>query len=208
LARSASGCCTSQARRHDQDPVSEQPILRTQRLVLRPFVVDDALGVQVLAGAREIADTTLHIPHPYPAGAAEQWIATHPVTWDAGMGATYAVTDTGTGVLMGAVGLTITPAHAHAELGYWLGVPYWNRGYCTEAANAVVDFGFTQLGLHRIQAHYLTRNAASGRVMQKLGMRSEGVSRHAVRKHDRFEDLELYAILADEWIAHRRGAMT
>ena len=60
--------------------MSEQPILRTQRLVLRPFVVDDALGVQVLAGAREIADTTLHIPHPYPAGAAEQWIATHPVT--------------------------------------------------------------------------------------------------------------------------------
>ena len=52
--------------------MSEQPILRTQRLVLRPFVVDDALGVQVLAGAREIADTTLHIPHPYPAGAAEQ----------------------------------------------------------------------------------------------------------------------------------------
>jgi RimJ/RimL family protein N-acetyltransferase len=113
---------------------------------------------------------------------------------------TYAVTDAGSGVLMGAVGLTITPAHARAELGYWLGVPYWNRGYSTEAANAIVDFGFTRLGLHRIQAHYLTRNPASGRVMEKLGMRSEGVSRHAVRKNDRFEDLETYAILADEWV--------
>ena len=180
--------------------MSEQPILRTQRLVLRPFVLDDALAVEVLAGAREVADTTLHIPHPYPAGGAEQWIATHPVAWDTGTGVTYAVTDAGTGVLMGAVGLTITPAHARAELGYWLGVPYWNRGYSTEAANAIVDFGFTRLGLHRIQAHYLTRNPASGRVMQKLGMRSEGVSRHAVRKNDRFEDLETYAILADEWV--------
>ena len=179
--------------------MNEQPVLTTRRLVLRPFVLDDALAVQVLAGAREVADTTLHIPHPYPAGAAEQWIATHPVTWAARTGVTYAVADAGSGGLVGAVGLTITPAHAHAELGYWLGVPYWNRGYATEAAAALVEFGFARLGLHRIQAHYLTRNPASGRVMQKLGMRSEGVSRHAVRKNDRFEDLEVYAILADEW---------
>lgn len=167
--------------------------------MLRPFGFDDALAVQVLAGAREVADTTLHIPHPYPTGAAEQWIATHPATWETGTGVTYAITDAGTGVLMGAVGLTINPPHARGELGYWLGVPYWNRGYCTEAARAVVELGFAQLGLHRIQARYLTRNPASGRVMQKLGMRSEGVNRGAIRKHDRFEDLAVYAILADEW---------
>jgi ribosomal-protein-alanine N-acetyltransferase len=184
-------------------PWSEQPVLRTSRLVLRPFVLDDALAVQLLAGAREVADTTLHIPHPYPAGAAEQWIASHPATWEAGTGVTFAVTDAGSGVLMGAVGLTIAPAHARGELGYWLGVPYWNRGYCTEASRAVVDFGFTQLGLHRVQARYLTRNPASGRVMQKLGMRPEGVSRHAMRKNDRFEDLEMYAVLADEWTGAR-----
>ena len=187
--------------------MSQQPVLTTRRLVLRPFALDDALAVQVLAGAREVAETTLHIPHPYPAGGAEQWIATHPIMWEAGTGMTSAVVDAGTGVLMGAVGLTLTPAHSRAELGYWLGVPYWNRGYATEAAAALVDFGFTQLGLHRIQAHYLTRNSASGRVMQKLGMRSEGVSRHAVRKNDRFEDLEMYAILADEWPGSL-GAMT
>jgi len=186
-------------------PVSEQPVLRTARLVLRPFGVDDALAVQLLAGVREVADTTLHIPHPYPAGAAEQWIATHPATWEARTGVTFAVTDAGNGVLMGAVGLTIAPEHARGELGYWLGVSYWNRGYCTEASRAVVDFGFTQLGLHRVQARYLTRNPASGRVMQKLGMKSEGVHRDAIRKNDRFEDLELYAVLADEW-AGARGA--
>lgn len=188
-----------------EQPVSEQPVLRTTRLVLRPFTFDDALAVQLLAGEHEVADTTLHIPHPYPAGAAEQWIATHPATWEAGTGVTFAVTDAGNGVLMGAVGLTIAPPHARAELGYWLGVPYWNRGYCTEASRAVVDFGFTQLGLHRVQAHHLTRNPASGRVMQKLGMQSEGVHRQAIRKNDRFEDLELYAVLADEWASARRA---
>jgi len=188
-----------------EQPVTEQPVLRTTRLVLRPFGFDDALTVELLAGAREVADTTLHIPHPYPAGAAAQWIATHPITWEAGTGVTFAVTDAGNGVLMGAVALTIVPAHARGELGYWLGVPYWNRGYSTEASRAVVDFGFAQLGLHRVQARYLTRNPASGRVMQKLGMRSEGVHRHVIRKNDRFEDLEMYAVLADEWASARRA---
>ena len=184
---------------------SAQPILRTSRLILRPFVFDDALAVQLLAGAREVADTTLHIPHPYPSGAAEHWIATHGPTWDAGTGVTYAITDATSGVVIGAVALTIVPAHARGELGYWVGLPYWNRGYCTEASRAVVELGFGQLGLHRIQARHLTRNAASGRVMQKLGMLPEGVNRHAMRKNDRFEDLALYAILSDEWASGRTG---
>ena len=184
--------------------MSDQPVLRTSRLVLRPFEPDDALGVQMLAGAREVAETTMHIPHPYPSGAAELWIATHRDSWDAGTGATYAITDGSSGTLIGAIGLTIAPPHARGELGYWLGVPFWNRGYCTEAGLAMLDLGFGQLGLHRIQARHLTRNPASGRVLQKLGMRHEGVNRHGMRKNDRFEDLAVYAILADEW-AHARG---
>jgi len=179
--------------------VSEQPILRTTRLTLRPFEVDDALGVQLLAGAREVADTTLHIPHPYPSGAAEQWIATHAGEWANGTGATYAITDGTTGELIGAIGLTIAPPHARGELGYWIGLPFWNRGYCTEAALTMLELGFGLLGLHRIQARHLTRNPASGRVMQKIGMQPEGINRHWMRKNERFEDLAMYAILADEW---------
>jgi RimJ/RimL family protein N-acetyltransferase len=180
-------------------PPAEQPVLRTERLVLRPFSVDDAPAVEVLAGAAEVADTTLHIPHPYPPGAAEQWIGTHARDWASGTGATYAVTAADTGEVMGAIGLTIAPAHARAELGYWIGVPYWNRGYCTEAGRAMLRLAFGSLALHRVQARHLTRNPASGRVMQKLGMRPEGIARHAIRKGDRFEDLAMYAILADEW---------
>lgn len=183
--------------------MSEQPVLRTSRLVLRPFSLDDATSVQLLAGAQEVADTTLHIPHPYPPGAAEQWIATHPTAWESGTGVTYAITEPASDIVIGAVGLTIAVQHARGELGYWIGVPFWNRGYATEASRALVDLGFGPLGLHRIQARHLTRNPASGRVMQKLGMQPEGINRHYIRKNDQFEDLALYAVLADEWTTGR-----
>ena len=97
----------------------------------------------------------------------------------------------------------LTPAHAVGELGYWIAVSAWGRGYATEAAGALCDFAFGALDLHRIQARHLMRNPASGRVMQKLGMQREGILRGAVRKWDRFEDLALYAVLAPEWQAAR-----
>ncbi|HEU4564098.1 MAG TPA: GNAT family N-acetyltransferase [Gemmatimonadaceae bacterium] len=174
---------------------TEQPTLSTARLVLRPFLPEDAPAVQRLAGAREIADTTLTIPHPYPDGAAELWIATHEQGFAAGTVVVFAVTERESGDVVGAVGLVVEPAHASAELGYWIATPYWGRGYATEAAGALVAFALGPLGLHRVQARHLIRNPASGRVMQKLGMRLEGVHRHAVRKWDAFEDVALYAIL-------------
>lgn len=180
--------------------MSEQPTLETARLTLRPFVAADALLVQWFAGAREIADTTLSIPHPYPDGAAAAWIAIHRPAWEEGTSVTYAITLRNTGALSGAVGLTITRAESLAELGYWVAVPCWNRGYCTEAARAVVTFGFDALGLHRIQARHLVRNPSSGRVLQKIGMRPEGIHRDAIRKWGRFEDVAVYGLLASERI--------
>jgi RimJ/RimL family protein N-acetyltransferase len=154
--------------------------------------------VQRLAGDRAIADTTAAIPHPYPDGAAEEWIATHAPKYAAGTEATFAVTLRPEGDLVGAIGLLISPAHARGELGYWVAVPYWGRGFATEAGRAILEFGFEKLRLHRIQAHYLTRNPASGRVLEKLGLRIEGVHRHAMRKWDVFEDVAQTAILATE----------
>ena len=92
----------------------------------------------------------------------------------------------------------MTPAHQHAELGYWIGVPYWGRGFATEAAGAVAALGFESLGLHRIFAHVHAGNIASQRVLEKIGMRHEGRSREHVRKWDLFVDCENYGLLADE----------
>ena len=184
-------------------PLDPQPDLLTTRLRLRPFVVADAPLVQALAGVREVADTTSNVPHPYPDGAAEAWIATHGPAWAAGTGVSYAVTEAAGGALVGAVGLVLTPAQAGAELGYWVGVPAWGRGYATEAAAALCGYALATLGVHRIEARHFVRNPASGRVMQKLGMRREGVLRGAARRWGRFEDVALYAVLAPEWEAVR-----
>ena len=182
--------------------VLDQPTLTTNRLTLRPFVLEDAWDVERLAGMREIADTTLNIPHPYPVGAATRWIETHAPAWAAGTGVVYAIVETSSGKLAGVVSLMqIHREYRRAELGYWIAVDHWNKGYATEASEALLDFGFHALGLHRVESHHFVRNAASGKVMQKLGMKQEGIERDWAMKWDRYESLVRYAILEPEWKA-------
>ena len=174
--------------------MSVQPILPTARLELRPLQRADSSRVQHLAGAPEIADTTLNIPHPYEDGLAEAWIDTLRPAWDRGEQATFAITNATDG-LVGVVGLRIQPAHRRAELGYWIGVPYWGRGYASEAAGAVIRYGFDSLNLNRIYAHHLARNPTSGRVLLKSGMLREGLHPHHLVKAGRVEDVVSYGIL-------------
>jgi RimJ/RimL family protein N-acetyltransferase len=182
--------------------VLDQPTLTTKRLTLRPFVLEDAWDVERLAGMREIADTTLNIPHPYPVGAATRWIETHAPVWMAGTGVTYAIIETSNGKLAGVVSLMqIHREHRRAELGYWIAVDRWNKGFATEASEALIHFGFHTLGLHRIESTHFVRNPASGKVMQKLGMKQEGLARDSAVKWDRYESLVRYAILEHEWKA-------
>ena len=175
------------------------PRLTTARLLLRPFVPTDAPTVERLAGAREVADTTLTLPHPYPAGGGVLWIETHEPAWEAGERLTLAIClAEAPDEIIGAITLSLAPEHARAEVGYWIGSGMWGRGYATEAARAMLAFGFGTLRLNRIQAHHFTRNPASGRVLQKVGMRLEGVSRQAYRRWDRFEDVAMLSILASD----------
>lgn len=182
-----------------------RPTLYTTRLILRPFELRDAPRVQLFAGAREIAEMTGHIPHPYPDGAAEDWIGGHAAEWRRGDAVTFAIVRRATDELIGAIGLTIHAQHCHAELGYWLGIPFWNQGFTTEAARAVLQFAFETLELNRVYAAHFARNPASGRVMQKIGMQYEGTLRQHFSRWERFEDLVYYGILIDEWTKHNGG---
>lgn len=177
----------------------EQPVLLTPRLRLRPFAAMDAAVVQRLAGEFSVADTTLSIPHPYADGVANAWIASLPEAFTQGRQAVFAITDRVTGELLGAIGLDLRREHDRAELGYWIGQPFWNRGFATEAARAVLDFGFRSLGLHRIHACHFGRNPASGRVLTKIGMRHEGIARGHVVRWGRSEDLVQYGMLREEF---------
>ena len=176
-----------------------QPTLETLRLKLRPFSLSDARDVMRLAGDRDIADTTLNIPHPYADGMAESWIETHKSGYETDSSVTFAVVLRDGACLVGAIGLTIDRRFNKAELGYWTGRPYWNKGYATEAAKAVVEFGFSDLRLNRIYARHLARNPSSGRVMEKIGMQEEGIARQDLMKWEEYEDMVLYGILLEDW---------
>jgi ribosomal-protein-alanine N-acetyltransferase len=177
--------------------------LSTDRFLLRPFAVADAPVVQRLAGDRAVADTTQNIPHPYPDGAAEAFIRSTHEQAARGSGTTFAVVRQADGELVGCIGIRVDAAHARGELGYWIGRPYWGQGYGTEAAAAVLAFAFGQLGLNRVYATALTRNPASARVMQKIGLRHEGTLRQHVVKWGVAEDVVVYGLVRADYPAGR-----
>ena len=179
--------------------MSEIPTIETERLVLRPFTLDDAKEVQRLAGDWEVASTTLEIiPHPYEDGMAEQWISTHQDSFAKDINITLAITRRQDGNLIGTVDLSLTNRAESAYIGYWLGKEYWNNDYCTESVAAMIKYGFEVAKLNRIFATHLSRNPASGRVMQKVGMRHEGHMRQAVKAWGKFEDIEYYGIIRSD----------
>lgn len=102
------------------------------------------------------------------------------------------------GKVIGLLGL-ICQDYAQGEMGWALGVEYRGQGYATEAARALIDYGFHSLGLHRMHADTGTDNLASCRVMERLGMRREGLLRGAVYEEGKWVDRYVYGILADEW---------
>ncbi len=172
--------------------------------MLRPFELSDAPRVQLLAGDKAIAATTLNIPHPYEDGMAEHWIGSHQECFEKNIEVVFAITLKGSDELIGAIGLTLNLDHESAELGYWVGKPFWGRGYCTEAAQAVFHYAFTELRLNRVHARHFSHNPASGRVIQKAGMQHEGHFRQNVRKWERFIDTEFYGILRSEFELPRK----
>ncbi len=181
--------------------MTEEPRIETARLLLRPWTLEDAPSLCRLAGRREIADTMISIPHPYTEPQAREWIAGL-ADCARGQSVHFAVQSKSGGPLIGAVELrAMDTTHAHAELSLWIGVGWWGQGLASEAARAVVRYGFEQLGLNRIHAYHMVRNPASGRVLAKIGMKPEGLLRQCVRKWGRFEDVVLMAVLRQDWVA-------
>jgi len=179
--------------------VSATPTLRTARLVLGAFEPGDAVELQRLAGEREIADTTLTIPHPYAMDHALAWIGNQRKESARGRAENFAIRLSTGSSLIGSVGLRdIDAEHLQAELGFWVGREWWGHGYAREAAAAVVRFGFDTLGLNRICAHHMLRNPAAGKVLRHIGMQREGLLRQRVRKWGIHEDVVVYAILRDD----------
>lgn len=175
--------------------MTTRPTLETARLRMRPYCEADIAELLPVIGTREVAATTLRIAHPYTEQDARAFfaLAEEPdKLW-------LAITLRSDGRQIGGIGLRIEQQHQHAELGYWLGVEHWGKGYATEAGREMLRYGFEDLGMHRIFATHFKHNPASGRILKKLGMRHEGCQREHLLKWDQFVDSEMYGILRREW---------
>jgi len=175
--------------------------LQSERLTLRPLTVDDTEAIATLAGHPDVAASTLNIPHPYPRVTAVAFITSARRRMTDGTAYVFAINRRGTERLIGCVGLTVDKTHAHGEIGYWLGVPYWGHGYTTEAARCVMAFGFDKLHLHRVYAGCFADNLASRRVLEKIGMQYEGTLRGHYRQGDQWKDRACYGLLRADYTA-------
>jgi RimJ/RimL family protein N-acetyltransferase len=176
-------------------PAHGVPVLETERLVLRAPRLADAKAIALLANDLRVAANTARIPHPYGTGDAEQFIA---AVNRRDQEACWAITHSG--ALIGLCGLV--PEEREAEIGYWLGAPFWGRGFATEAARAVIDRAFGEVGHETLCAGARVSNPASRRVLEKCGFQWTGVrltrirAIHSAAPVDRFRlDRGLWASL-------------
>jgi RimJ/RimL family protein N-acetyltransferase len=178
--------------------------MRSARLLLEALQPDDVPSLVSLAGDPSIADTTISVPHPLDARVAHDWLTSLAQTVALGAAEHFAIRESAGAPLVGMVSLrSIDREHEEVELSFWIGRPFWGRGYATEAASAAVEHAFDVLGLNRIVAHHMVRNPASGRVLARLGFQQEGLLRERVKKWGVYEDVVLMALLRRDWTAYR-----
>tara|TARA_R110000824_G_scaffold118960_9_gene271717 strand:+ start:21518 stop:22045 length:528 start_codon:yes stop_codon:yes gene_type:complete len=146
--------------------------LTTERLVLRPFTLDDAPRVRELVGNWNVASMLARVSYPYGQELAEEWITSHPEGRATGRHIPFAIEKNGE--LVGCVGMDREDTSQAYEIGYWVGEPYWNQGIATEAGRAIVAHAFDQTPATHLTAGHLAENHASGSVLTKLGFRYTG----------------------------------
>jgi RimJ/RimL family protein N-acetyltransferase len=151
-------------------------VLRTERLVLRAPCQADARAIAQLINDRRIAENTSRIPHPYGLADAHAFLA-H-VNLDPSERAFLITLAEGT--IVGGCGLQVSGGGG-LEPGYWIGVPFWGRGYASEAARALVDHAFTDLDCERLTCRARVSNPASRRVLEKCGFQWTGVGLYRIR---------------------------
>jgi RimJ/RimL family protein N-acetyltransferase len=152
------------------------PVFETERLILRAPRLEDAKAIAALANDRRIAENTRRIPHPYRLSDAEEFIyAARRATGEMAL-----VITTRDGTLIGGCGLNVLDGPA-PDIGYWLGIPHWGKGFATEAVRVLIDYAFTELDHAALQAGARVTNPASRRILEKCGFQWTGVGLCRIR---------------------------
>lgn len=177
----------------------ERVELKTERLLLRQFRFTDVPDVLAYAGDEEWA-RFLPVPQPYTVRHGEEFVAGCVLaSWETR--AEFALVFEGR--VVGAVALRVNEEHKRGEMGYAIGKEHWGKGITPEAAAAVLEWGFVTRDLNKIYAYADERNVRSQRVMEKLGMKREGLLRAHHLHGDERCDEAWYGLLREEWEARR-----
>ncbi|HEX6980460.1 MAG TPA: GNAT family N-acetyltransferase [Alphaproteobacteria bacterium] len=148
--------------------------ITTARLRLRMPRLDDAQAVEAMVCERAVAETTAAIPHPYPPGGAGPFLARVLAWWADGRTYHFAVERREDEALIGMIELRPGIDGRPADLGYYVGRPYWGHGYATEAVGRVVALGFEAFNVARFETCVFAGNVASARVLSKIGFKKTG----------------------------------
>lgn len=178
----------------------DRPIIHAEGLMFRASTINDADEIALLANDPLVSANLLTMPFPYARADAIKWIEMTQADHEAGKSTGFLITrpretDPAQTEIVGAVGIRLETPHRRGEMGYWLGRKFWGRGYATIAARVLINHIFATTDLYRIYAHHFIGNEASGRVMEKVGMRKEGLLRGGTCKQGENRDVILYAIV-------------
>ena len=181
------------------------PTLITERLTLGEVRLTDIPAIVTQADSELISRTTLNLPHPYGENDAIKWINLARQGFVNQNHFIFGIRLRSTDEFMGGIGLVVSRPNNKAEIGYWIGTPFWGKGYMTEATAAIIRFGFEELSLNRIFASYISDNVASGRVMEKCGMIKEGEFADNIRKNGEYKSTVHYRLTRAEFDATKES---
>lgn len=200
---------TSDVLRHNfvkvkpQDMRSQEPVKyygETERLLLTPFVQEDSACFAKIASHPDVQAVDICFYGEVSTEYAKELISYYDTYWKDNTALFFSIHLKKPRTLIGSISLQLNPSFKRAELSYWLGRDYWGQGYCTEAANEVVKFAFSQLDYHRVFAQHLSNNPASGRVIRKIGMSYEGRLHEHVYRDGKYYDILQFGVLKKDYI--------
>ena len=175
------------------------PRIETNRLILSSIRSVDIPHIVAHASNRNVSRYTISLAHPFTEIDAVHLIDMANEGFKMNTQYVFGIWLREGGILIGSIGLKLETQFQRAELNFWIAEPFWGGGLTTEAAKAVIHFGFSNLGLHKITATYMEANPASGKVMANCGMKKEGELKAHIVKDGSYHGIVLYGLIKDDY---------
>ncbi len=185
----------------EASPFDTMPEIETESLLLRRMEMRDAQDMYEYSRDPLVAKHVLWDAHT-SVSDTKSYLRYMLRKYRAGEPSSWCIVEKSTGKVVGTIGyMWYQKDNSACEVGYSLARRCWNRGYMTQALNAVLDYTFRELGINRVEAQHETDNGASGAVMRKCGMTKEGTLRSRLYNKGRYVDVDLYSILRKEYMS-------